>query len=273
MLSSAVVSVVSFVVFACGVVSATGSYDWIDMLPECLQDCLDTSNGCDSARCICKASQHDGYLASAMSCARDTCDEDEFSPGLFLSTLESYCSMVGKDIPYPIISAAECAATETSKAPQPTPTNRGPASQKSQAHSSMSKGNDLTRTLTKTITQTTTDSNGATLQLIIPVIMGPNTMSYGSTITSTLGGEASSTDAPSNTAASPSPTAAPSAPPSTPAQQGQVGSSTTSSQKAGKTSSGNNGSPFENMQAGAGRWELSGAVICMSVLAGVFMRL
>ncbi|KAF2468656.1 uncharacterized protein BDR25DRAFT_304699 [Lindgomyces ingoldianus] len=275
MLSSVAFSVLALLVFACGV-SATG-FDWLDTLPDCWQECLsETGSGCDSATCICKASNLDGYLPDAVSCARTTCDANDWTIDPFLVTLQAYCGFVGNDIPESIISSAQCAATETSKAAKPTSTRQAQHSQKSQAHRTKSNGGDevLTSIYTTTITQTTTDSDGATLQIIIPVVMGPSTVSYGSTITSTLDGKASATDSASSDAASPSPTAATSAPVSTPTGQGQVGSSTTSSKKAEKTSSNNNnGSPFENMQAGASRWKFSGGLVGVGVLAGLFMRL
>ncbi|KAF2176745.1 hypothetical protein K469DRAFT_721949 [Zopfia rhizophila CBS 207.26] len=270
MASSAVFSALVLLVFALGV----SGYDWVDMLPDCWQDCLNNSNdvSCDSARCICKASKSDSFLPDAVYCAHSNCDAEDWAIDAFLIPLQVYCGAIGKEIPYSILSSAQCAATETSQQPKATSTRR-PHSQDSNGYKSKSKGGDeLTSLVTTTVTQTTTDENGATLQIIVPVVMGPNTISYGKTITSSLEESASATGSPSSAAVSQSPTPAASASLSTQAQQGQIASSTTSSKKSEKTSN-NNGSPFENMQAGATRWSFSGALVGLGILAGVFTRL
>ncbi|KAF2793417.1 hypothetical protein K505DRAFT_417804 [Melanomma pulvis-pyrius CBS 109.77] len=264
MLSSAVFSFLACFVFASGVLAH--GYDWVDTLPKCWQSCLKaTSDGCDSKSCICDASQSDSYLPSAASSILANCDvKDWVLDSTFLFPVQAYCEAVGNPVPEAILSSAYAATATTSSTP-PFTTRKVEHSQKSHSYETTRAVDDIKSTFTTTNTQTTTDKDGNTLEIIIPIIIGPKTWSTGKIVTSTL--EAKATDSPSSGAASPSVTAAP-----LPTQGQQVASSTTSSQQAQRTSN-SNGSPFENMQAGAGQWSVPGVEIGMGLLAGLFMRL
>jgi hypothetical protein len=166
--------------------------------------------------------------------------------------------------------AATATAAPTSRA-QPATTHR-PETHKSNSPMTTDKGNDrLTKVITSTVTTTTTDNQGRTLYIIVPIVMGPETMSVGKIVTSTAAKETSARTTP--TSAAQRPTSEDSRPAPTQAGgQPQPASSTTSSQAAKKTSN-SNGSLFENMQADASRWGVSGLFVGLGVAAGVFMRL
>ncbi|KAF2729770.1 hypothetical protein EJ04DRAFT_555874 [Polyplosphaeria fusca] len=245
--------------------------DWVKALDSCWEDCLNHDNGgCGSQKCICDASQSDSFLPLAASCMVSKCDETDLTvQWFFLGPLDLYCSVTGDDIPKDIMDSAS-AACETTSTEAPSSTSEGQHSHKSD-DKTKTHGGALTGSVTSTMTKTTTDGHGNTLELIIPVVMGPGTFSYGKTVTSTIQADATSAAA-TSAAASPSQTADTPAPTSTVAQEGQAESSTTSSQAAQRTSN-SNGSPFENMQAGAGRYGLSGALVALGAVAGLFLRL
>jgi hypothetical protein len=183
---------------------------------------------------------------------KSSCDSDGRDiDSDFIFAVNAYCDLVGNSIPDKIISSAYVQATATSV-----------------IENSTKDGGDLKSTVTTTLTKTTTDEDGNTLQIIIPIVIGPKTTSTGKIVTSTLDSEATATDSPSSAAASPSPTAGPAAT----STQAQEVATPTSAQKADPPASGN-GSPFENMQAGAGHWSVSRALLAVGTLAGLFMRL
>ena len=220
---------------------------------------------------ICDASQDDEYLQNAVSCMRSDCEADDWSLEVFfLGPLDLWCSAAGNSIPEDIMSSAyDCATATTSIAPLTT----REVQHSSQSGGQKTKGGDsMTAIVTSTITRTTTDDEGHTIQLVIPIVMGPGTLSQGPTSTSTLEEDVSSTDTPSSSDASANSTPGVTASASSQAQQGQLASSTTSSNAAKKTSS-NNGSPFDNMQAGAERFSFSGTLIGLGAVAGLFARL
>ncbi|KAF2003330.1 hypothetical protein P154DRAFT_103709 [Amniculicola lignicola CBS 123094] len=271
-------SVFHLLVLALGLVAAHG-FDWIDGQPDCMQECLsETRDGCDSAECVCDAAQDDSYLIDTMSCAASKCEDTQawYLKMSFIYPLQTYCFAVGNEVPEEIISSAcEAASGTTTETSAPFTTHKVQHSQKSESPKT-NGGHQLTKFITTTMTQTKTDDNGNTLQIIIPFVMGPSTTSYGKPITSTLDGKDDSSTPPasSSSAAAASPSSTPQVTPlaSTQPPQGQVASSTTSSTKAQQTSK-SNGSPFENMQAGASQWSVPRALIGMGVLAGGFMLL
>jgi hypothetical protein len=189
-----------------------------------------------------------------------------------LFPLEGYCELAGNAIPEEVLSSAYAVAAGTA---YPTTTEqRKPSSTHEGEHSERPKDpktthkeqHRVTETLTSTMTKTTTDSEGQTLEIIVPVVIGPNTMSFGKTTTSTLEADSSATETPSSASATPSPTMSP-----TPKEQPEPPSSTSS--KGPEDTSISNGSPFENMQAEAGQWRVSSIFLGLGAAAGVFMGL
>ncbi|KAF2866676.1 hypothetical protein BDV95DRAFT_611357 [Massariosphaeria phaeospora] len=262
-------SVLAVALQVLGLCALASGFDLVQGLNDCFTDCLaKTSDGCDSQSCLCDASQSASYLSSAVSCIASTCDVDDWTINLlFLGPLQMYCGAVGNPIPETIMSGAYVACTSTKAAPQPT-TRKAEHSTKPTEHKT-TKGADLRSAVSSTIIKTTTDKDGNTLLLMVPIVIGPHTaIETGRIITSTVENEPSitSTPAASSVPASPSSaaeTAAPRTtqpPPAPPAEPTQ------------RTGEGN-GSPFENMQAGATQWRFSGALVGLGALAGIFMRL
>ncbi|KAF2240543.1 hypothetical protein BU26DRAFT_526007 [Trematosphaeria pertusa] len=232
MLSPVSLSILAAHVFVLGV---SAHLDLLDGLPSCWLDCLsNTDDGCDSAKCICDASQSDSYLTSAVECARSECEADGSALDLlFLGPLDLYCSATGEEIPEDTMSSAYACATATAASPSLT---------------------------TRKVERSTETSEHKTTQ------------GGGSGSTSTLESESTATSAPSSAAASPSQAPETSAPAPTQAQ-GASSSSASASPTQGTSNSNGNGSPFENMQAGASQWGFSSLVVAMSVIAGLFLRL
>ncbi|KAF1840670.1 uncharacterized protein K460DRAFT_190691 [Cucurbitaria berberidis CBS 394.84] len=243
---------------------------WLQGLPSCWQSCLSsTDQGCSSTKCICKTTDNSAsYLPDAVSCAVSQCDADEWALDLVLGPLQLYCTAIDCPIPDQVMESASAAATETREPTQTTPKAQTSTKTKKSTHQTTNrsdKGQDLTSTVKTTITRTTTDGDGNTLQVIVPIVMGPTGISTGKMVTSTVEGRASSTRAPSSTPASPSPTTA----------QAPSVASSSSAQSSRETErpAGGNGSPFENMQAGAGTWSVSGPLLGLGALAVLFARL
>ncbi|KAH7385833.1 hypothetical protein BKA66DRAFT_440994 [Pyrenochaeta sp. MPI-SDFR-AT-0127] len=209
------------------------------------------------------------YLPSAVACAVSQCEADDWAIELVLGPLQLYCAAIECPIPDDVMEDAYAAATQTAKQPTQTKPPTQPSAPKQSDHKS-TKGSDseqdLTSTIRTTITRTTTDSSGNTLQVIVPVVMGPTGISTGKPITSTVDGEASSTRPSASTAASLSTTTGASGPALT---QGPTSTSAGGSQATGRPANGN-GSPFENMQAGAGRWVVSAPLLGLGVTAVLF---
>jgi hypothetical protein len=212
----------------------------------------------------CDASRDSAsYLSSVVTCAASQCKADIWATTLVLGPLELICRAMGNSLPRDNIDAAYAAASDTSQS------TRKPVATSKYANHKTSKasypGTDLTTTLKSTLTRTTTDSSGNTLLVIVPIEIGPSGVFTGDLSTSTL--SATSTNAPSSIPASPSPSAAASSPTATRPSQSSAGAQRTDSPASG------NGSPFENMQASASKWSVSGPLLGMGALAMLFMRL
>jgi hypothetical protein len=247
MLSSAVSPALALLLLIL-TVGVSAHKDWMEKLPECWQECLsDTGDGCDSSDCICDASQDDKFLPPAVACAATTCEAGYLElQGRFLLPLGGMCLFDGNPIPIDVASSAEEAARASTTA---TTTLGSGGYGTTQAPQPTTDGQKDDEVLTTTITKTTTDEDGQTLQIVVPVVIGPKTTSFGRTVTSTVDAESTATESPTSIADGPTSTDRPS-PASSQAQQ-EAGSST-SSEAPEKTSSGNgNGSLFENMQATA----------------------
>ncbi|CAO2650265.1 Nn.00g015570.m01.CDS01 [Neocucurbitaria sp. VM-36] len=245
---------------------------WLQSLPDCWQSCLSsTDDGCTSTKCICKTTEDSAsYLPDAVSCAASHCDADEWALELVLEPLQLYCSAIHSPIPDQVMESASAAATETEEPSQTTPAAQASTQTESEHQTSKGSddGDDLTSTVKTTITKTTIDADGNTLQLAVPVVIGPTGISTGTVVTSTIDSRASSTGAASSTPASPSPAAEVTSVAST-----QGPSSTSANSRETERPANGNGSPFENMQAGARRWTVSGPLFGLAALAVLFMRL
>ena len=226
---------------------------------------------------ICQTSESStSYLSSAVACAVSSCKADESDIELVLGPLELYCDAIGCTIPAEVVEDAYAAVSSTADSPKPThaaPTTK-PAAPKptttTQTDDHDDAGADLTSAISTTITKTSTDGDGNTLQIIVPIVMGPTQISTGSIITSTV---ASGT--PVSTISSPSPSAQPSAPVPTPGASFTQTSSASGSEEtdAPPPPANGNGSPFENMQAGAGRWTLSTPGMALGAFAALVVRM
>ncbi|KAF2019091.1 hypothetical protein BU24DRAFT_405804 [Aaosphaeria arxii CBS 175.79] len=271
--SSIMSALVALCLFALSVSAHGVRVDWVSGLDDCWEKCLqNTEDGCNSSSCICDASQDGSYLPPAVSCMASKCDADEFAIGIaLLLPLAPYCGIAGKPVPQSILSSAYAAATATSE-PSPSTTRTTHHNPKP---TSKEKENTLTKVITTTLTTTSTDQDGNTLQVVVPILIGPSGLSSGKPVTSTINASKTiNVDPASSTPASPSPTPDVSSPTSTQDQQPQV-ESTAEAKPTNKGSGGSNsnGSPFENMQAGASQWGLSRLAAGLGLLAGIFLRM
>lgn len=234
---------------------------WVQGLPDCWQGCLGaTDDGCKSTECICKTTEDNAsYLPGAVACAASQCSAAEWALELVLGPLQLYCAAIEAPIPEHVMEAAYAAATEMVE--QPTQTTHLVRT------STEPKQNDHKSTSRTTMTRTTTDASGNTLQVVVPVVMGPTGISTGKAMTSTVNGGASSTRTSASMSASPTPTAGSFSPALTPATPSST--SAARSQATERPANGN-GSPFDNMQAGAERWAVSAPLMGLSAVALLF---
>jgi len=202
-----------------------------------------------------------------VTCAVSQCRADPWAAQLVLGPLELICLGLGDPIPRDNLAAAYAAATDTSQStrrPAPAISSRKPEIRTSKA----SNDQGLTATLKSTLTQTTTDGSGNTLLVIIPIVVGPSGVFTGDVSTSTV--TATASNGLSFIPSSASPSAAPSAP--TPTQRVPPTTSSVGAQRSDSPANGN-GSPFENIQAGASKWPVSGPMLGLGAVAMLFMRM
>ncbi len=193
-----------------------------------------------------------------------TCHADQWSLDLVLGSLSLYCRAIEYPIPDSVMNAAYTAATGQPYL-QMTSTTRSSQSQRAPTQSTDDQ-QALTTTVRATITRTTTDGNGNTLQVIVPLIMGPSGMSTGQVVTSTVHATASSD------IVSPSSTAKAAASAAWPSSQ-RPSSTSLETPRQTKQSTNGNGSPFENMQATAARYKLLSSLLSLCLLLALFIRL
>ncbi|KAL1791753.1 hypothetical protein ACET3X_009504 [Alternaria dauci] len=251
---------------------------WLQGLPRCWQDCLgNTEEGCGYRKCICQTSESSAsYLPSAVTCAVTNCDADDWALELVLGPLELYCDAIGCTIPAEVVDDAYDAVSSsyvpptTTRAP-PTTTAAAPKPTRTSESDNHDDDDGFTSPVSTTITRTTTDGDGNTLQVIVPIVVNPTGISTGSIITSTVAGASpTSTDSPPSETARPSvpaPTAGASSAASPPP------SATGSASDEPEAPANGNGSPFENMQAGAGRWAVPVPLMATGAFAVLWMRL
>ncbi|KAF2833492.1 hypothetical protein CC86DRAFT_461844 [Ophiobolus disseminans] len=244
---------------------------WQINLQKCWRDCFGkTEDGCSSSSCVCNTSQDsDSYLPNVVSCAVSSCPADVWATQLVVGPLQLICLALNSPIPDDTMDAAYAAASKPSKS-----TGRPAAtSSKTTEHKTSNGGDDdqkLTTTIKSTLTRTTTDSSGNTLVVFVPVMIGPAGVFTGAMSTSTLTGRATPSNVPSSVAASPSPSAAASS--LTPTQLPPSSTAAAGTQRPNNPQGGN-GSPFENMQAAASKWAVSGPLLGLGALALLFMRI
>jgi hypothetical protein len=262
-------------------VAARGSDVWLRALPNCWQRCFaNTEDGCSSSSCklrlsrikgradnttgVCStAESSESYLSKAVSCAVQKCDAEEFVLELALGPLQLLCFGLGCPISKDVMDEAYAAASDTEPS-APNPTNSRKADQTTSR--ARSEAPEVTSIIRSTLTQTTTDSNGNTLQVVVPIAVGPSGIVTGSFSTSTMSGQATTTSATTSLG----PLAEPSLPelslfsPLTP---------TAAPQRTGTgSSSGGNGSPFD-MAGTASRWSIPIPLLGLGVLAIRLLRI
>ncbi|KAF2023180.1 hypothetical protein EK21DRAFT_119007 [Setomelanomma holmii] len=253
--------------------SVAGHRDWwLQTLPKCWQSCFaNTEDGCASSSCICQSSEDgDSYLPSAVACAVDKCDAD-WALQLVLGQLQLLCIGLHCAIPDDVMDAAYAVASGSDDDnPLSTHTSVAVTSTKKSEHKTSTRSGEvqeLTSTVRSTFTRTTTDSSGHTVQIVVPIAIGPSGIVTGSIATSTLSGQALSTRLPSSAVASPSATA-----PSTTSLRSPAFTAPTASQRTESPARGN-GSPFENMQATGCTWTFSISTVLLGTLLMLFIRL
>lgn len=196
-----------------------------------------------------------------------SCDADGMKVNLgFLAPLQMYCKVTQDDIPSSMMSKAYACATArtTSTAVGPSPTRK--VEHSTQAHkTSEDESNGLESTITSTVTLTTTNADGNTVQLLIPIAMGPSIMTTGEIMTRTLESESTWTQAATSDV---QPAAEPTAAGPLPTQGSPSPSPTSRETNLG------DGSPFDLSVSGeAAHWRLSRGLAGAGVMLGVFARL
>lgn len=268
----------------CYALGVAAHWDWIDdNLDDCWRNCLG-ENGCKSQKCeytthgsavqvhvdilirtgICDASATDAFLENSIACQKSECDAEGWDLDFkLLAPLEMFCGVFENPIPNSILdNAYDCATAST--------VSTRKVEHSTTATRTRSEDTKLSATTSSMFTQTTTDGDGHTLQLVVPIIMGPNTMYTGKTVTKTI--ENSSTAPTTSTTSSAETTISTTADP-TQGQGASPSSSTPTAQATQKAPASGNGTPFENMQASAGRFGVSSIVAGLSCLVAAFMRL
>lgn len=199
---------------------------------------------------ICKASQGN-LLPNTVQCARKQCDSGDLDVGVVLSPLELACNVVGHSIPASVISNAVACATSATAAAKPTTTTTTAEAKTAAAAAKTTQY--ITKLYSTTVTQTTTDHAGKTVVIVIPIIVGPSTTSFG--VSSTLSPAAHAASSTSLDVAVSSVLVTPSPAATSDSDSAAAATSTTLSTTNKATStkgSSSNGSLFSNPQAGAG---------------------
>lgn len=165
------------------------------------------------------------------------------------------------------MDAAYAAASDdsSSETPSPPPPAPKPTKKPGQTPSASYDAPELTSTVRSTLTKTTTDSNGHTLQVIVPIAVGPSGMVTGSISTSTISGRPTTTGSPS--AVTTNPPAHTSLP-----ELSLLPSSTAPAPANAGGASGGNGSPFD-VSGDASRSAASLYLSSLGVLAMFYLAL
>lgn len=138
-----------------------------------------------------------------MSCAVSKCDADDWALELVLGPLDLLCRATRCPIPKDVLDAAYAAASDDASPETPPASAPKPTKKPGQTPSASYDAPELTSTVRSTLTKTTTDSNGHTLQVIVPIAVGPSGVVTGSMSTSTLSGRPATTAPPSAATTSP----------------------------------------------------------------------
>jgi hypothetical protein len=203
-----------------------------------------------------------------VSCAVSKCDADHWALDLTLGSLELLCAGIGSRIPKDIMDDAYGAASESDSDDESTQSTRTPArtTSKQKTAKVSNTATELTSTIRSTFTTTTTDSNGNTLQIVVPIVIEPTRIVTGALSTSRLRGQVTSTETPASAPTSLSPE------PSLPSLMLLPAStSAPTSQRAGG-SVGGSGSPFD-ASTGARQSTAPGALLALGAFALLYMRM
>ncbi|KAF1911691.1 hypothetical protein BDU57DRAFT_542801 [Ampelomyces quisqualis] len=238
-------------------VLTTAHRDWlVKGLPQCWQDCLKaTEDGCSSSSCICKTSADStSYLPGAISCTVSKCNADEVALDMFLGPLDMLCSGIHCPIPDEVIKAAY--ANERPQSIRTTSTTTSSRKPEHSTSKTTENGPELTSTIRSTLTRTSADSSGHTLQIMVPIVVGPSGVSTGFVSTSTLTGRSTSSIIE----------------PSLPDLSLMPSSTSAAAPQETGGSAGGSGSPFD-APAAATQWTVPAPLLGMVALAMLYMRL
>jgi len=185
-----------------------------------------------------------------------------------LAPLDMFCAATDEPVPADIMSSAyaRLSASASASARSPTPTStRNTKTKARTTHPPSTTSRDadadhgLGTTITSTVTMTTTDQDGHTLQVLIPIVMGPTSIATGAMVTSTLPTPSQSSPTTEQTSASQS-------------QQQPLAPSTLSAPAEPTRKSG--GSPFDTQTGAAyAQRRHSGAWLGMGLLAALSVSL
>ncbi|KAF2855905.1 hypothetical protein T440DRAFT_463251 [Plenodomus tracheiphilus IPT5] len=231
--------------------------EWLILgLPECWQIFLgSTEDDCGSRSCVCKTTESNApYLPGIVTCLVSQCKADQLGIKLFLGPLQLYCSAIGCSISDQVIGSAYAATSATDSKPSTvteiSSSRSIHAPERRTTHRS-DGGAELTKTMETTIVQYTTDGDGNGIQIMVSLVIGTSGIHTGAVLTSTVKSKATSTIASPTTSISSS--GLPSYESAAASTRTPASTSAEESQATVRPGTGN-GSPFENMQAGAGKW-------------------
>lgn len=214
---------------------------------------------------ICDASAADSFLENSIACQKSECEADGWVLDIgFLAPLQMFCAGSGNSIPDSILDNAYACATASTVSTRKV-------EHSATATSTRGGGTELSATTSSAFTQTTTDGDGHTLELVVPIVMGPNTMYTGKTSTKTIDGSSTTATTTSTTVSTGSIVSTTAIP--TQAQSASPSPSTPTAQATQKSPASGNGTPFENMQASATRFGMSGIVAGLGLFVGAFWEL
>jgi hypothetical protein len=205
-----------------------------------------------------------------VSCAVSRCNADHLALDLALGSLELLCAGIGDRIPKDIMDDAYAAAADSDSDSDDEPSRSthtpAPTTSKQKTAKTSNVATELTNTIRSTFTTTTTDSNGNTLQIVVPVVIGPSRIDTGAPSTSTMSGQVTSSAAPSSAHTSLTPE------PSLPSLMLLPAStSAPGSQRVGG-SAGGSGSPFD-VSTGASQSTAPGVLLALGAFAILYMRM
>ncbi|PMD48492.1 hypothetical protein L207DRAFT_575156 [Hyaloscypha variabilis F] len=150
-----------------------GHTQFISSLPQCIQDCIDQSQGDNCSvtdlACLCQASAG-SFLPELITCIHSTCDLDE---NLLLEPLQVVCEVAGAPIPESAIQSAESEASSLDAQGTTTVTAGGASATGDTEVTTTVSMTVLTSSVsTKTVTKT---KDGSTIYVVYPLTVGSTT--------------------------------------------------------------------------------------------------